>query len=208
MPSPILSAALQGLVLGFGLIVAIGAQNAYVLRCGLARRHVLPVVLLCACSDAVLIAAGCFGLGTLIGGSPVLLRLVAAGGAAFLAWYGVQALRRSLAPGALDAAAAVPASRTAALAAAAAFTWLNPHVFLDTVVLVGGISAQFQGTDRLSFALGAATASFVWFVLLGFGARILTPLFARPAAWRILDFLIALIMFAIASPLALQAWQG
>jgi L-lysine exporter family protein LysE/ArgO len=208
MLSSFLSAALQGLALGFALIVAIGAQNAYVLRCGLARRHVLRVVLLCACSDAVLIAAGCLGLGTLIGGAPGLLRLVAGGGAAFLAWYGIQALRRSLVPGTLDAAAAVPASRSAALAAAAAFTWLNPHVFLDTVVLVGGISAQFQGKDRASFALGAAASSFVWFSLLGFGARVLTPLFARPAAWRILDFLIALIMFAIASPLALQAWQG
>ena len=208
MSSPFLSAALQGLALGLGLIVAIGAQNAYVLRCGLARRHVLPVVLLCAVSDALLIAAGCLGLGALVSGSPELLRLVAAGGALFLSWYGIQALRRSLAPGTLDAAAAVPASRPAALAAAAAFTWLNPHVFLDTVVLVGGISAQFQGALRVAFALGAAAASLIWFSLLGFGTRALIPLFARPAAWRILDLLIALIMFAIALPLALRAWQG
>lgn len=204
----LLGPALQGLALGFGLIVAIGAQNAFVLRCGLARHHVLPVVLLCACSDAVLIAAGCLGLGTLIGGHPALLRIVAAGGAVFLAWYGVAALRRAFHPAALSADAGLPATLAGTLAAAAAFTWLNPHVFLDTVILLGSISARFPGAERAAFGIGAAAASFIWFTAVGLGARILTPLFARPAAWRILDLLIALVMFAIAAPLAVSAWQG
>ena len=204
----LLAPALQGLALGFGLIVAIGAQNAFVLRCGLARRFVLPVVLLCACSDAILIAAGCLGLGTLIGASPGLLRLVAAGGALFLVWYGLTALRRALHPGRLAADAGLPATLGTALLTTAAFTWLNPHVYLDTVVLVGSISARFAGSGRAAFAIGAATASFAWFFALGYGARVLAPLFAKPIAWRILDLLIALVMFAIATPLAVAAWQG
>jgi L-lysine exporter family protein LysE/ArgO len=208
MSSQLLAPALQGLALGLGLIIAIGAQNAFVLRCGLARRFVLPVVLLCAVSDALLIAAGCLGLGSLIGGQPGLLRLVAAGGAAFLAWYGLAALRRALHPQGLAAENGLPATLGGALATAAAFTWLNPHVYLDTVVLLGGISSQFPGMERVAFGAGAASASFAWFLALGYGARALTPLFARPAAWRVLDLLIALVMFAIATPLALSAWQG
>ena len=200
--------AFQGFALGLGLIVAIGAQNAFVLRCGLVRRFVLPVVLLCALSDAILIAAGCIGLGTLIGGSPTLLRIVAAGGAIFLAWYGIAALRRALQPGVLRADAGLPRTLAGALATAAAFTWLNPHVYLDTVVLLGSISARFQGMERLAFGIGAAAASFIWFTGLGFGARLLSPLFARPSAWRILDLIIAVVMFGIALPLARSAWQG
>ncbi|HEX2528932.1 MAG TPA: LysE/ArgO family amino acid transporter [Geminicoccus sp.] len=208
MPPSNLGPALQGLALGFGLIVAIGAQNAFVLRCGLVRRFVLPVVLLCAFSDAILIAAGCIGLGTLISGSPGLLRAVAAGGALFLAWYGIAALRRALHPGALRADAGIPQTLGGALATAAAFTWLNPHVYLDTVVLLGSISARFAGTQRLAFGTGAAVASFIWFIGLGYGARLLSPLFARPAAWRVLDLIIAVVMFMIALPLARSAWQG
>lgn len=204
----LLGPALQGLALGFGLIVAIGAQNAFVLRCGLARRFVLPVVLLCSVSDALLIAAGCLGLGTLVGGQKLLMRIVAAGGALFLVWYGIAALRRALHPGALAADNGVPSTLAGALAAAAAFTWLNPHVYLDTVVLLGGISGQFPPVERLAFGAGAAAMSFIWFLALGFGARALTPLFARPAAWRVLDLLIALVMFAIATSLAVTAWQG
>jgi L-lysine exporter family protein LysE/ArgO len=204
----LVSPILQGLALGFGLIIAIGAQNAFVLRCGLAHRFVLPVVLLCAISDAVLIAAGCIGLGTLISGSPTLLRVVASGGAIFLAWYGIAALRRALHPGALRAEAGLPQTLAGALATAAAFTWLNPHVYLDTVVLLGSISARFQGTERLAFGIGAAAASFIWFTGLGFGARLLSPLFACPSAWRILDLIIAFVMFSIALPLARSAWQG
>jgi L-lysine exporter family protein LysE/ArgO len=134
------------------------------------------------------------------------MRIVAACGAVFLAWYGVEALRRAFRPGILRADAGLPADLGNALATAAAFTWLNPHVYLDTVVLLGSISARFSGADRVAFAIGAAAASLIWFAALGYGAGILSPLFNRPAAWRALDVIIALVMFAIALPLAQTAW--
>lgn len=197
-------AALTGFGIGLGLIVAIGAQNAFVLRQGLVRRHVLPVVLVCAVSDALLIAAGVAGLGTLVSSSPVLLTVATWGGAAFLVAYGLFALKRALAPAALDATDGGAQDNLAkALAACLAFTFLNPHVYLDTVILVGSLSAPFSGADKLAYAIGAMSASFAWFFSLGFGARLLAPLFAKPTAWRVLDLLIAAIMFAIAAKLVI-----
>lgn len=197
-------AALTGLLSGAGLIIAIGPQNAHVLRLGILRRQVLPTVLVCACVDAVLIVAGLAGMGALVQASPLLLQAAALGGALFLGWYGIKAARRALHPHGMSierAGAGVPASAAAACAAAAAFSLLNPHVYLDTVVLLGSIGAQQAPGLRPWFGLGAVSASFTWFFGLGYGARYLAPLFARPIAWRVLDGSIALVMWGIASSL-------
>ncbi len=186
-----------GLLLGGSLIVAIGAQNAFILRQGLLRQHVFVLCLICAASDALLITAGVAGLGTLIAQSPRLILIVTIGGALFLFAYAFIAFRRALKPEALRAAAHGETSLEAAVAACLAFTFLNPHVYLDTVLLLGSLSAGYRGASRLSFGIGAALASFVWFFGLGYGARLLQPVFARPAAWRILDIVIGLIMTAI-----------
>lgn len=189
----------QALVLSLGLIVAIGAQNAFVLRQGLRREHVLPVVLFCALADLVLIAAGVLGMAQALGRRPELARAMALAGAAFLAWYAWQALRRAQQANRLSAAPGGAAlSRRAALAQAAAFTLLNPHVYLDTVLLVGSIGAQQPAGLRGWFIAGASVASLAWFTALGAGARWLAPLFARPRAWQWLDRLIALIMGTLA----------
>lgn len=187
----------SGFLLGLSLIVAIGAQNAFVLRQGLLHRHVFIVCLICALSDAVLIAAGIGGLGTLVAASPRLITAVAIGGALFLFGYAAMAFTRAARPGSLRAASTGADGLKAAVAACLAFTFLNPHVYLDTVVLVGSLSAQFEGRSRLAFGIGACAASFVWFFGLGYGARLLQPVFARPAAWRVLDVLIGLVMAAI-----------
>ncbi|MDZ4046105.1 MAG: LysE/ArgO family amino acid transporter, partial [Rhodoglobus sp.] len=193
-----LTSLLAGLGLGLSLIVAIGAQNAFVLRQGLRREHVLVVVAICALSDAVLIALGVAGLGALIEQAEWLLVVVRIAGAAFLTWYGVRSALRAVRPGTLDAdPAGSPISLKAAVLTVLALTWLNPHVYLDTVVLLGSIGAT-HGDDRWWFALGAAIGSVAWFSLLGFGSRLLRPLFARPASWRVLDALIAVVMVAIA----------
>ncbi|MBP6646539.1 MAG: LysE family transporter [Burkholderiaceae bacterium] len=181
-----------------GLIVAIGAQNAFVLRQGLRREHVGSVVLFCALADAALIAAGVMGMAQALGERPVLARALALGGAAFLALYGWQALRRALqAHRMLPAEGDASIGRGAALAQAAAFTLLNPHVYLDTVLLVGGIGAQQPADMRAWFVAGASTASVLWFAGLGFGARYLAPWFARPRAWQVLDGLIGLTMWVL-----------
>ena len=176
---PLVSAAVSGFLLGASLIVAIGAQNAFILRQGLLRQHVFVLCLICALSDALLIAAGVAGLGTLVSASPQLIRGDVAG-AMFLFGYALLAFRRALSPAAL----LPPARRRrlgAAIAACLAFTFLNPHVYLDTVLLLGGLSAGFAGAARLAYGAGAALASFVWFFALGYGARLLQPLFAEPA---------------------------
>ena len=199
---PALAAAATGAALGLTLIVAIGAQNAFVLRQGLRREHVGPIVLLCAACDAVLMCAGVAGLAQLLVQLPQLARVLTAGGVLFLCAYGLRALRRALRPQALQAAGEVPGlTRAQALAQAAAFTLLNPHVYLDTVVLVGSVGAQ-QGAWRWWFAAGASAASLLWFTALGYGARGLAPLFARPRAWQILDALIGMTMLALAAGLA------
>jgi L-lysine exporter family protein LysE/ArgO len=202
----VLTSLLAGLGLGLSLIVAIGAQNAFVLRQGLRREHVLVVVAICALSDAVLIALGVAGLGALIEQAEWLLVLVRIAGAAFLTWYGVRSALRAVRPGTLDAdPAGSPISLKAAVLTVLALTWLNPHVYLDTVVLLGSIGAT-HGDDRWWFALGAAIGSVLWFGLLGFGSRLLRPLFARPASWRVLDALIAVVMVAIAVSLIVGLW--
>jgi L-lysine exporter family protein LysE/ArgO len=202
----LLQPAGTGFLIGLGLIVAIGAQNAFVLRQGLMRRHVLLVTSICAVSDALLILAGVAGLGTLVARSPQLLTVATLGGAAFLLAYGLMAARRALTPSRLTAAPEGEAGLGRVVAATLAFTFLNPHVYLDTVVLVGSLSARFEGAGRASFAAGAMTASALWFYGLGFGARLLAPVFARPAAWRVLDALIACVMVAIAASL-LRSWM-
>jgi L-lysine exporter family protein LysE/ArgO len=199
----------QGLALSLGLIVAIGAQNAFVLRQGLRREHVGSVVLFCALADAVLIAAGVSGLGQALGQSPILTRALALAGAIFLAVYGAQALRRARHAHQLQAALGGPGLRRGAVVAqAAAFTLLNPHVYLDTVLLVGSIGAQQPDALRGWFIAGASSASLFWFALLGFGARWLAPWFARPRAWQILDGLIGLTLFVLSALLLRHALFG
>jgi L-lysine exporter family protein LysE/ArgO len=193
------AAAATGFALGLTLIVAIGAQNAFVLRQGLRREHVGLVVAFCATADALLMAAGVAGLGGVIGRQPALAAALAGAGALFLAIYGSRALRRALRPGALQAGAGAPSlTRRQALAQVAAFTLLNPHVYLDTVLLVGAVGAQHAGAARLWFVVGAASASLAWFSALGFGARLLAPWFARPRAWQWLDGVIGLTMWVLA----------
>jgi L-lysine exporter family protein LysE/ArgO len=205
--SLLLSVFVQGLALGLGLIVAIGAQNAFVLRQGLRREHVGAVVLFCAVSDALLISAGVLGMAQALGNSPGLARALALGGAAFLAVYGWRALRRARVPQRMEASAEGSGlSRSAALAQAAAFTLLNPHVYLDTVLLVGSIGAQQPLALQPVFVAGASVASLGWFTTLGFGARWLAPWFARPRAWQVLDGLIGLTMLTLAALLLRHAW--
>jgi L-lysine exporter family protein LysE/ArgO len=177
------------------LIAAIGAQNAFVLRQGLRREHVLPIVVACAASDALLIAVGIAGLGTAVASHPSALAAVRWGGAAFLLCYAVLAARRALRPGALTPADRQPATLRATILACLAFTYLNPHVYLDTVLLLGAVAHQHQ--HQWGFGAGAALASAAWFSALGRGAHRLAPLLARPAAWRVLDGLIAAVMVAI-----------
>ena len=190
--------AVSGFALGASLIIAIGAQNAFILRQGLLRAHVFVLCLICALSDALLIAAGVAGLGALVSQTPGLIKAVTLGGAAFLFTYAALALRRAFHPGALTAARSGEQDLRKAVAVCLAFTFLNPHVYLDTVVLVGSLSARHAGTARLAFAAGAVAASFAWFFALGYGARLLQPLFAKPAAWRVLDLLIAAVMAMLA----------
>lgn len=194
-------AVLAGFSLGFSLILAIGAQNAFVLRQGLRREHVFPIVLSCALSDALLIAAGVAGFGALARAVPWLEPVMRYGGAAFLLVYGGRAFLAAWRGGETMEAGQAAGSLRAALLTCLALTWLNPHVYLDTVVLLGAVSAQYD--DRLGFALGAMTASFVFFFSLGYGARLLAPLFARPVAWRLLDLLVGAVMWGIAAKLAL-----
>jgi len=196
----------QGLALSLGLIVAIGAQNAFVLRQGLRREHVGSVVIFCAVADAVLIAAGVLGMAQALGSSPGVARALALAGAAFLAVYGWRALRRARHPQALKASGSGESiSRASALAQAAAFTLLNPHVYLDTVLLVGSIGAQQPTALRGYFVAGASTASLLWFGLLGYGARWMAPWFARPGAWQLLDTLIGVTMWVLAALLLRHA---
>lgn len=191
---------LNGLLMAAGLIIAIGAQNAFVLAQSLRREHHLPVAALCVLCDALLVAAGVFGLATLLAQNPVLLAIARWGGVAFLLWYGVKALRRAINPSILDQSAeAGPRSRRAVLLAALAVTLLNPHVYLDTVLLIGSLGAQ--QTVPGAYALGAASASLVWFFALALGAAWLAPWLARPATWRLLDLAVALMMFGMAAQL-------
>jgi L-lysine exporter family protein LysE/ArgO len=183
--------------LGLSLILAIGAQNAFVLRQGVRQEHVFAVCLTCAVSDAVLIAAGVAGFGSLVTKLPWLEPVMRWGGAAFLLVYGARAFWSAWRGGEnLEAAKAGRASLGGVLATCLLLTWANPHVYLDTVVLLGSVAAQYD--SQLKFALGAMTASFVFFFSLGYGARRLAPLFGRPVAWRVLDAFVGCIMWVIA----------
>lgn len=189
---------LTGLGSAAALIVAIGAQNAFVLRQGLRREHVLAVVAICVASDAALIAAGVAGIGTLVKAAPLALVIVRWAGFAFLVGYAVFAAVRAVRPSTLTAATSGGGTLAAAIATCLAITWLNPHVYLDTVLLLGSLSATHGDPGRWVFGAGAATASLLWFVTLGFGARAAAPVFARPGAWRVLDAGIAVLMLVLA----------
>jgi L-lysine exporter family protein LysE/ArgO len=196
------TSVLAGFANSIALIAAIGAQNAFVLRQGLRREHVWAVVITCAVSDALLIALGVAGLGGAIAGRPMLLQVAKWCGAAFLLGYAVLAARRAMRPAVLDPGDARPATLRATLVACLAFTYLNPHVYLDTVLLLGAVASQHR--YQWVFAAGAAAASAVWFAALGGAARKLAPVLARPAAWRVLDGTVATIMVAIALGLLLS----
>ena len=194
-------AVASGLGFGLSLIVAIGAQNAFVLRQGLLRQHVLPVVAVCAVSDAVLIVAGIAGLGSLLDLAPWLVDVMRVAGALFLMTYAALAARRAWRPGAIDTSG--DGDGTAlwpVVTTAVALTWLNPHVYLDTVVLLGSVAGT-HGDERWWFGAGAVAGSIVWFAALGFGARLLQPVFAKPSGWRVLDAVIAVVMVVIAATL-------
>ncbi|MFJ1735179.1 LysE/ArgO family amino acid transporter [Streptomyces sp. NPDC088254] len=200
--TPALTAAAAGFGTGLSLIVAIGAQNAFVLRQGVRRDAVLAVVGICALSDALLITLGVAGVGALVVAWPSALKVVGWAGGAFLLCYGVLAARRVLKPGgdALHTEGDAAGSRRRAVLTCLAMTWLNPHVYLDTVFLLGTVAAD-RGPLRWTFGLGAALASLCWFAALGFGARLLGRFLARPAAWRVLDGLVAVTMLGLGAML-------
>ena len=193
----------SGFALGGSLIIAIGAQNAFILRMGLLHRHVFILCLICALSDALLIAVGVAGLGAFVDTNPALLKIISIAGGIFLFSYAFLALRRVFKPNRMQLKNEAAMSLTKAISICLAFTFLNPHVYLDTVVLVGALATAWQGEARLAFALGAMTASFVWFFALGYGARLLEPVFEKPTAWRVLDALIAFVMTWLALSLLL-----
>ncbi len=195
-------ASVAGFLTGLSLIIAIGAQNAYVLRLGLMRHHVFAAVLFCAVSDALLIIAGVAGLGAVIQQLPLLLEVFRYAGAAYLTWFGIAAIRRAMNPKTLEAQGeSFPLVKT--LATMAALTWLNPHVYLDTVILLGSIGNQFV-PNQWWFAAGAAVASFVWFFSLGYGAKLLSKYMSSVRFWQVLDVVIALVMFSIALTLLIS----
>lgn len=192
---------IKGCCTGAGLIMAIGAQNAFVLKQGLLKNHVFVTALFCTVVDALLIALGVGGLGHLFTRSPLLLILVKYAGAAFLLWYGFCAFRsifKNQSMNLKDADAIQRPSLNTTLLTLAALSFLNPHVYLDTVVLLGSISAQFESHERSLFAFGAMLASFLWFFSLSYGARLLSPLFEKPKSWKILDFLVGCMMWILA----------
>lgn len=194
-----MNAVLEGLLVGLSLIVAIGAQNAFVLRAGLQRQYPFIIALVSTLGDVLLITLGALGLGGLIAANPVLRTLATWGGAAFLFWFGFRTLRSALrgAPHDLAAPATPPTARSAALTALG-FSLLNPHAYLDTVVLLGTVASRHIGAERVAFTLGASLASAAWFFALAYGAGRLVPLFQRPVAWHLLDVLIAAIVWGLA----------
>ena len=196
------SPLLVGFLASFTLIAAVGAQNAFVLRQGIRGEHVLAVAAVCTVSDIVLIAAGIAGFGVLISAHPGALAMAKFGGAAFLVGYGLLAARRAWRPSALAPSEKAPARLLEVLVTCLALTWLNPHVYLDTVVLLGALANEHRD-DRWLFGVGAVTASAVWFFTLGLGARRLAGLFSTPTKWRLLDGLIAVTMIALGVSLVL-----
>lgn len=199
----LLSQLAQGFLLGASLIIAIGSQNAFVLRQGLRGERVFVVCTICFLGDAVLISLGVGGFGALVSSSPLLVQTARWAGAAFLFGYGLRAFHSAFNPGILDvdSSARQKPNLTKVVATSLALTFLNPHVYLDTVLLLGSIAGQLPAGSRLLFAAGAICASFVWFYGLGYGARVLTPFFSKPAAWRAMDAAIGCVMWAIAGNL-------
>lgn len=196
-----MNAILPGFLTGFSLIVAIGAQNAFILRQGLTRQYIFLIVTVCAFSDALLIALGTFGLGALIQAIPNLLEIMRWLGVAYLIWFGLSSARRAIKTNALTVAEDAHVSLKKTMLLTLGFTFLNPHVYLDTVILVGSLANHF-GDNKWFFAIGAAIASFTWFFSLGFAASKLAVLMAKPVFWKILDIFIAAVMFSLAINLA------
>jgi|EP01034_Spumella_vulgaris_P035182 L-lysine exporter family protein LysE/ArgO len=196
---------LNGMGLGASLIMAIGAQNAHVLRVGVRRQHVAITVATCILVDVVLIGAGVAGMGALIQGSPLLMGVARWGGAAFLVWYGLRSWASMLRADALEVqAGGVPLSMQRALISVLALSLLNPHVYLDTLVLLGTLGGNYPADQRASFAVGAMTASLLWFTALGFGASRLSEVFQRPLVWKAIEGLTGFIMLALAAGLVMQ----
>ncbi|WP_319779216.1 LysE/ArgO family amino acid transporter [Maridesulfovibrio sp.] len=196
---------LQGFGTGAGLIIAIGAQNAFVLTQSIRKNHHMTICLVCSICDALLISLGVLGMGELISSNPMLLKPAAWGGAAFLTWYGFGSFRSALAGGQLEAGQDATTGLKSIILLTLTITLLNPHVYLDTVVMLGSISGQYNGMERYLFGIGAISASFVWFYTLGFGGRALAPLFKKPVTWRVLDSAVCLTMWVIAYNLAQKA---
>ncbi len=197
----LMGALVAGFLTGLSLIIAIGAQNAFVLRMGLSRSYVTLIVAICALSDVALIALGVGGLGGVIRSAPSLLQFFRWVGVAYLSYFAATSLRRAFHPGTLEPAGSRPLSRRTTISTTLALTFLNPHVYLDTVLLLGSLSNQY-GSLRWTFAIGASIASLVWFSSLGFGARLASRLMSRPLTWRILDSVIGVVMLLIAFRLA------
>jgi L-lysine exporter family protein LysE/ArgO len=198
-------AFLPGLLTGLSLIIAIGAQNAFVIRQGLTKKHVLLVVAICAISDALLILLGVAGLGALISGLPWLLEVIRWFGVAYLTWFGIRSIRSAFKIQALDASGVQSASAKTVVLSVLGFTFLNPHVYLDTVILLGSIGNQFV-QDKWWFALGGAVASILWFSSIGFGAKAASRFMSKPIFWKVLDSVIAAVMFGIAIMLAFYSF--
>jgi L-lysine exporter family protein LysE/ArgO len=200
-----ISAFTTGFALCATLIIAIGAQNAFVLRQGLRREHVLLIVAFCAIADLLLIAAGVAGVARILGEAPRLTFALTLAGSLFLAWYGIGALRRARSSNVLNVVEGTEqTSIRSTIARVAGFTFLNPHVYLDTVLLMGSIGARQPSDLRYWFVGGAAAASGAWFTTLGFGARLLRPVFRTPRAWQVLDTLIGIVMLALAASLLVK----
>lgn len=192
---------IQGFGMGAGLIIAIGAQNAFVLSHGVRKNHSFIIPLICSICDALLIMAGIAGVGAFVAANPFLTSLAAWGGAVFLSWYGMKAFSSAIKGGSLDSDEQTRKSLQSAILATLAVTLLNPHVYLDTIILLGSISGQFQGNGRIYFGAGAMSASFIWFFSLSLGGRMLAPFFRQKAAWRVLDSVVCITMWAIAGSL-------
>jgi len=197
------SAGIEGFALSMGLILAIGPQNIFVLRQGLLRSHVFAVCLVCSLSDALLISAGVLGLGSFLAGVEGAELLISVAAALFIAGYGVLRVRSSMDPVGMSVGEEEALGLGPTIGTALAFTFLNPHVYLDTVLLIGGASSRYASDDRVAFAVGASLASFLFFFALGYGARRLSSVLDRPESWRVIDMGIACVMFAIAGAIAL-----
>ena len=197
-----LLAYLKGMGTGAGLIIAIGAQNAFVLSQGLKRRHIILIPAICGLCDAILVAAGVAGMGRIVASTPVITKIAGTGGALFLFFYGLRAFYSAFQSNRLDTETAGSMPLKTAVLATLGVTLLNPHVYIDTIVLLGSISGQFKSPAHLAFGAGAVSASFLWFFILSLGAGFLAPLFKTPTAWRILDSFVGVMMWGVALSLA------